>query len=237
MVFEYCSRGDLKKYINDNFHDLTWIKRLDHLLDLARGLNTIHSEGLMHRDFHCGNLLIDVTYAAIGDLGLCRPADDSSKKSYGVMPYTAPEVLRYKPYTQAADIYSFGMIMWEFSAGYRPFSEIPHDFRLAVEICNGVRPKIVDKTPECYKELMQKCWHDNPDERPNTATIIQVMEKWINDISENDDSVWNIADKNRADGNSLSEIMNKTHHPQAYYYSRLLPIVIHDSLHEMKIRT
>ena len=71
MVFEYCSRGDLAQYINDNFHNLTWSTRLDYLLDIARGLNTMHSAGLMHRDFHCGNLLIDVTYAAIGDLGLC----------------------------------------------------------------------------------------------------------------------------------------------------------------------
>ncbi|POG81950.1 hypothetical protein GLOIN_2v1503944, partial [Rhizophagus irregularis DAOM 181602=DAOM 197198] len=55
------------------------------------------------------------------DLGLCKPINnlqDSDKKDdniYGVLPYMAPEILRYKPYTPASDIYSFSMIMWEFT--------------------------------------------------------------------------------------------------------------------------
>ena len=177
---------------------MTWPTRLDHLLDIARGLNTIHSAGLLHGDFHCGNLLIDVTYAAIGDLGLCHPADKPlTKNRYGVLPYIAPEVLRSKPYTMKADIYSFGVIMWELSSGRRPFCDIPHDLQLQLQICYGSRPEIIDGVPECYKELMQKCWHNDPDKRPNTATIIRTIEKWLDSISENDDSVWRISDKNR----------------------------------------
>ncbi|RIA86791.1 kinase-like domain-containing protein, partial [Glomus cerebriforme] len=51
----------------------------------------------------------------ISDLGLCRPVNQPNVNNdvYGVLPYIAPEVLRGKPYTKAADIYSFGIIMWE----------------------------------------------------------------------------------------------------------------------------
>ena len=46
-------------------------------------------------------------------MGLCGEVGNiDSTKIYGVMPYVAPEVLRGKPYTQAADIYSFSMIMY-----------------------------------------------------------------------------------------------------------------------------
>ena len=86
MVLEYCACGDFRKYLIENFSNLTWSKCLDHLLDIARGLNTIHSEGLIHRNIHSGNLLVDVNYAGIGDLGLCHPADSSaSKKKFTVL--------------------------------------------------------------------------------------------------------------------------------------------------------
>ena len=48
---------------------------------------------------------------------LCRPVnkkhDKGNKNFYGVLPYVVPEVLRGKEYTQASDIYSFGIIMYE----------------------------------------------------------------------------------------------------------------------------
>src|SRR5436305_1085823 len=45
-------------------------------------------------------------------MGLCGEIDNVDKaKIYGVIPYISPEVLRGKPYTQAADIYSLGIIM------------------------------------------------------------------------------------------------------------------------------
>src|SRR5436305_15145897 len=78
-----------------------------------------------------------------------------------------------------------------------------------------------------------RCWNNNPDERPNAATIIQVIEKWLNAIPENDDSVWHISDKNRMAKESSG---NKTHsivHPQAIYASRLF--ISYDSLEEMRI--
>ncbi|CAB4416048.1 unnamed protein product [Rhizophagus irregularis] len=223
MVLEYCACGDLRKYLIENFADLNWSKCLDHLLDIARGLNTIHSEGLMHGDIHSGNLLIDVNYATIGDLGLCRPANSSvSKKDVcGVMPYMAPELLRDKPYTQASDIYSFGIIMWELSSGHRPFPNIPHDLDLVFQICYGSRPEIVEGTPECYKELMQQCWHKNPNERPSITNIVREIEKWMNDIFEGDD-VWSKADKNRSTIKKLPKIKI---HSEAVYTSRLLPMV------------
>ena len=80
----------------------------------------------------------------------------SDKKGvYGVLPYIAPEVLRGKPYTQASDIYSFSMIMWEFISGVPPFDDRPHDIQLSLSICKGERPEFIKNTPECYTNLMK----------------------------------------------------------------------------------
>ncbi|POG58272.1 kinase-like domain-containing protein, partial [Rhizophagus irregularis DAOM 181602=DAOM 197198] len=78
---------------------------------------------MVHHDFHPGNILFkdnvstyvySISGICISDMGLCGEVGSMSNESklFGVMPYMAPEVLRGEPYTQAADIYSFGMIMY-----------------------------------------------------------------------------------------------------------------------------
>src|SRR6266498_4865157 len=93
-------------------------------------------------------------------MGSCAEATGNVNKTkiYGVMPYMAPEVLRRKPYTQAADIYSFGMIMYFVATERQPFDYCAHDHHLALDICKGVRPEINEpEAPKCYIDLMKKC--------------------------------------------------------------------------------
>ena len=47
--------------------------------------------------------------------------------SYGVIPYMVPELLWGRPHSKASDMYAFGMIMWELSAGEPPFSDCEHN--------------------------------------------------------------------------------------------------------------
>ena len=77
---------------------------------------------------------------------------DNMKACY-VLPYIAPEVLCGKPYTKAADIYSFGIIMWEMTSGVLAFHNIPHDLNLSLDICKGIRPEIIEGTMPEYVEL------------------------------------------------------------------------------------
>ena len=107
---------------------------MNSLIDIISGLKKIHEKNKVHRDFHIGNILLrgldGVSY--ISDMGLCREVGNvDATKIYGVMPYVAPEVLRGKPYTQAADIYSFGMVMYFVATGRQPFTDHAHDQDLA----------------------------------------------------------------------------------------------------------
>src|SRR2546421_5516703 len=81
-------------------------------------LKEIHEKNYIHHDLHSGNIFsYQFDYSVIGDLGLCQQVidkKDNPNKIFGVIPYMAPEVLSKKPYTKESDIYSFGMIMWEF---------------------------------------------------------------------------------------------------------------------------
>ncbi len=136
----------------------------------------MHKCNLVHGDFHSGNLLLeDQEMMYIGDLGLSKPADKPSKTSdiYGVLPYIAPEVLLGRPYTKAADIYSFGIIMWEMTSGIPAFNNIPHDFDHSLNICQGLRPDIIEDTMSEYAELMKKSWDSDPNKRPTAEELIK----------------------------------------------------------------
>src|SRR6266496_5288120 len=126
MVLKYANDGSLRNYLDTSYNILSWKYIIHFFYSIATGLDKIHKNELIHRDLHVGNILIDNLFIYITDMGLCRPADyktsENTKKSiYGVLPYIAPEILRGQNYTKAADIYSFGIIMYEIISGLPPY--------------------------------------------------------------------------------------------------------------------
>ncbi|PKC59202.1 hypothetical protein RhiirA1_469798 [Rhizophagus irregularis] len=93
----------------------------------------------------------------ISDFGFCGPADKPLKSIYGNLLYIAPEVIIGKEQTFKSDIHSIAMFMLEISSGQPPFTNYEHNYDLAMNIVNGIRPKIVSGTPLEYKNLMKQC--------------------------------------------------------------------------------
>ncbi|POG64387.1 kinase-like domain-containing protein, partial [Rhizophagus irregularis DAOM 181602=DAOM 197198] len=133
------------------------------------------------------------------------------------------EVLKGKPYTQAADIYSLGMIMYFIATGKQPFSNCAHDEFLVLNICNGIRPEINEsEIPKCYGELMKKCWDSNPNNRPSAIDLKKSIELFHYADDEEIKKQFEKAEEYRK-ANLLSiESNQSTTHPEAYYTSRLL---------------
>ncbi|CAG8736873.1 16527_t:CDS:2, partial [Acaulospora morrowiae] len=53
-----------------------------------------------------------------------------------------------------------------------------HDFHLAIDICNGLRPAITEDTPECWSNIMQQCWHPDPSQRPTIKHLLGLNNKY-----------------------------------------------------------
>jgi serine/threonine protein kinase len=235
MVLQYAEGGDFYNWMNKNCKDFKWNIRMLTLERISSGLYEIHQKNLMHRDFHTGNILflhrnmqhiytLVVVAVLISDMGLCKEVGNIDKSNiYGVMPYVAPEVLKGKPYTQAADVYSFGMIMYFTATGRQPFADRAHDFYLAKDICKGVRPEINEQVAtKSYIDLMKKCWDSNPDNRPNATEIKELFEcsEFIRQFQE--------AEEYREKHLLSIENNQSTTHPQAIYTSRLLNLFVKD---------
>jgi serine/threonine protein kinase len=163
---------DLRNYLQQNHNKLTWKERIQITVNVINALYKIHNENAIHRDLHSGNILLDMSRLLnISDLGFCGPADKPLKSIYGNLPYIAPEVIAGKETTFKSDIYSIAMLMWEISSGQPPFNNCEHDYDLAMNIINGIRPKIIPGTPLDYKNLMIQCWDANPLNRPDVETL------------------------------------------------------------------
>jgi hypothetical protein len=102
-----------------------------------------------------------------------------SNSLQGVLPYIAPEVLRCKPYTKQSEVYSISMIMWELTSKKPPFSSNYHDKYLALSILDGLRPEIIDGTPEFYSNIMERCWNSDPSKRPDASLLPKLFEKMM----------------------------------------------------------
>ena len=185
MVMDYANGGSLRQSLNKNFNSMDWGKKFRILYTILDGLNSIHEKRLIHQDFHSGNILNLRTAYNITDLGLCKPADEKSEKYnknvYGVLPYVAPEVLRGNEYTQASDIYGFGIIIYEVINGLPPYHDIAHNEFLAVKICQGLRPKFNIKVPQLVEDIFKQCIDADPLKRPTVEYLREKFTQWYFD--------------------------------------------------------
>ncbi|EXX71575.1 kinase-like domain-containing protein [Rhizophagus irregularis DAOM 181602=DAOM 197198] len=228
VVMDYANKGNLRGNLT-RINKSGWCQKLYMLFGIISGLDDIHIQNLIHCDFHDGNILNhNESKIYISDLGLCKPVKSSLKKDgiYGVMPFMAPEVLRGNSYTPASDIYSFSMIMWEFTSGIPPFNNRAHDIQLSLSICEGERPGIIENTPQCYIDLMKMCWDGSPLKRPSSKEVLNIIKEWVS-LPDN----VKVEDINEELKCNIMEFINAPighnnnlameFHPQAYYTSRL----------------
>lgn len=203
IVTSYAEGSSLRNNLQ-YIRKLSWKERLEILLDIAYGLAGLHKSNLLHRNLHSGNVFLfksldekcDRNYSMLGDISLPQSINyytSNHEDFYDFLPYVAPEVLRGNLYTKSADIYSFGLLMWELTSGESPFSNIPHDKHLSFDICSGVRPEIFHDIPQCFSALMKRCWSMDPFNRPSAITLCNIFEDWCEYY---DDNIKDIDDKN-----------------------------------------
>lgn len=128
IITEYLSQGSLRAYLHKLENKSLPLQKLIAIaLDIARGMEYIHSQGVIHRDLKPENVLIDQDFCLkIADFGIaCEEAHcDILADDPGTYRWMAPEMIRRKPYGRKVDVYSFGLILWELVAGKIPYEDM-----------------------------------------------------------------------------------------------------------------
>lgn len=194
ILTEYCPKGSLQDVLHNESLDLDWMFRYSLINDIVKGMCYIHGGEIgSHGRLRSSNCLVDSHFVLkISDFGLPSFRQDETyialdlgdQKKYL---WKAPELLRLSQCpaegNQKGDVYSFGIILQEIVLREEPF--YPHIENMeisdiiALVRCSDDPPfrPIVSKGT-CIKELqdlMQKCWSDDPDDRPDFGQIKQDM--------------------------------------------------------------
>ena len=147
---------------------------------VAEGMRFLHSHCIVHRDLKTMNILLDENDAAkIADFGLAgvmRDKDEVLMGGVGTPHYTAPEVLERKRYGPKVDTYSYGVILWEMAVKQIPFREKTHQEIYDHVVTHGWRLPLNNSIPEPLKKLINRCWSQNPNDRPEFSEIVELFE-------------------------------------------------------------
>ncbi|KAI5107754.1 dual specificity testis-specific protein kinase 2, partial [Silurus meridionalis] len=188
---EYINGGNLEQLLDSDIY-LSWAVRIGLSLDIARGLQYLHSKGIFHRDLTSKNCLVrcenGVFTAVVGDFGLAEKIPDYSdgeeKQPLAVVgsPYwMAPEVLRGELYDEKVDVFAYGIILCEIIARIEADPDVlprTEDFGLDVETFE----QMVGDCPPAFLSLAVNCC--NVQSRPSFSDIVVTLERMERDKAE-----------------------------------------------------
>jgi hypothetical protein len=149
-------------------------------VSVARGMAHLHARSppLLHLDLKSPNILLDDRYRVkIADFGLSRvrAATFVSGAGGGTPEWMAPEVLRSEPCDEAADVYSYGVVLWELLTGEAPWAELnPMQVVGAVGFMGRALPPPPEGGDAVLGGLCRRCISPAPRDRPSFAEIVQV---------------------------------------------------------------
>ncbi|RIB21851.1 kinase-like domain-containing protein [Gigaspora rosea] len=183
LVLQYANGGNLREYLRRKqiagIYRISWKELIQVAIEITEGLIYLHDKGIIHRDLHSKNILINDGRALISDFGLSKRLDDTSNSGMAVMAaYTDPHYLingKKSGYDQKSDIYSLGVLFWELTSGIPPFYKFTL-MALFREVLKNNREKIIDGTPSVYSGLYSKCWSFDPNERPALSAVLSKLQ-------------------------------------------------------------
>ncbi|CAI5984357.1 unnamed protein product [Closterium sp. NIES-65] len=223
IVTEFMVGGSVYDYIHKQRGSMRLPMVVRVAMDVAKGMDFLHKNNIIHRDLKAANLLMDENEVRCSLLLLpllpapiCRPATHSPPKAHslahslslppptslplaqvvkvadfgvarvkagsgimtaetGTYRWMAPEVIEHRAYDHKADVFSFGITLWELLTGKLPYADLT-PLQAAVSVVQkGLRPPIPKGTHPRVAELMVRCWHTNPAERPEFSMVLRLL--------------------------------------------------------------
>ena len=122
----------------------------------------------------------------VADVGVSKEAKAITGTLAGTPVYLAPEVVKSRLYDYKADIYSFGIMLWEMWYGNRALLDVGGNvYEFFEKVVGGARPTHVEglkKPPAGLHDLMQRCWDEKPDNRPDARECYEKLTKLYQEV-------------------------------------------------------
>lgn len=190
IVMEYCAYGTLLSALqmdifkfSDGSPDVSSICYV--LIEIAAALAHIHGIGIIHCDLKPQNVLLKADdcdprgfVTKLADFGLARVVSGDLPllhgDSAGTPSHLAPEIVKTKDgdsiKTPKADIFAFGVLMWEMYMSQQAFASFDQNDVLLLVI-QGRRLPFPPGADPAYVSLCQRCWAADMDKRPSLRVV------------------------------------------------------------------
>ena len=206
LIMEYCSKRSVDTILAGAVQDpkiakqLDWVHLMSMATDAAKGMLYLHTRSppIVHRDLKSPNLLVDgLWHVKVSDFNLSRALENNAVVSSLQITnprWLAPEVLKGGQAGTAADVYSFGVVLWELLTWKLPWGHDMNPFSIINAVGGGARLPIPDQNDlpagplrcfDAYVELMQHCWHPDPESRPTMDEVAQRLRGLLTDMVVN----------------------------------------------------
>lgn len=200
VVTEFCERGSLAGVLQAALNDpqraaeLPWSRRLSLAAGCVKGMLYLHTRAppIIHRDLKSPNLLVTGAWACkVSDFNLSKLLEETQRAtSMAAMNprWLAPEILRGEPATLAADVFAFGVVLWELMTWQLPWGE-ENPWAIVGAVTEGQRlsvPPLYElpgprsagwRGLSRYIEIMQRCMLHDPAERPTFFEIMAALKE------------------------------------------------------------
>ncbi|XP_057529682.1 serine/threonine-protein kinase STY8-like [Amaranthus tricolor] len=189
LVTEFMPKGNLYDFMHKRKGVFKIQSLLRAAIDVSMGMEYLHQNNIVHRDLKTANLLMgEDGVVKVADFGVAKVQTQSGimTAETGTYRWMAPEVIGHKSYDHKADVFSFGIVLWELLTGELPYSSMtPLQAAIGV-VQKGLRPPIPKRTHSKLADLLVSCWHQDPTQRPNFSEVIQILQQIANEVVEVD---------------------------------------------------
>ncbi|XP_078662151.1 atrial natriuretic peptide receptor 1-like [Branchiostoma floridae x Branchiostoma belcheri] len=226
ILTEYCPKGSLQDILENDSIKLDWMFRYSLMHDITKGMAYIHdSEIHSHGSLKSSNCVVDSRFVLkVTDFGLHSLREEDSTRDrdshafYASKLWTAPELLRMEVHvpggTQRGDVYSFGIILQEICVRNGTFyveteeeDLSPKDIIVKLKK-EYFRPTITENIPVNVRTLMERCWGEDPADRPDFHTL-KLYVKSLNKGNEGTNILDNLLSRMEQYANNLEGLVQE----------------------------
>ena len=159
-------------------------ERLSIIQQIGVGLEYLHSQNIIFRGLKSKNVILTSTNVVkMRDYGLHEVKKFvKGNGGIGTPQYDAPEIILDRPYSIAADIFSFGILMWEIFSHQTPYQDMMARQVMVAVTQQNLRPPPPLDCPVVLWRLMNACWADDPSLRPEISKINRIISQPVDQI-------------------------------------------------------